>query len=178
MNIYFKNEKKSICIENSIHSLKYINIFLILYIKCARKCLHVLLCAANQKRLRTAALMAYREENRCICVSRAVTKVRTETVKRNFGHPVGTLLDKISSQHSQFRSVRYGLHCCQMYESCTQYVNPLDDGVGSASVFTDVSEVHEGTEFMVEVSRVSYGWGRGSRARSGTTATVGRGTLS
>jgi hypothetical protein len=37
MKVYFKNEKKSICIEIFIHSLKYINIFLILYTKCSRK---------------------------------------------------------------------------------------------------------------------------------------------
>jgi hypothetical protein len=35
--VYFKNEKKPICIEIFIHSLKYINIFLILYMKCTRK---------------------------------------------------------------------------------------------------------------------------------------------
>jgi hypothetical protein len=39
MKVYFKNEKKPICIEILIRSLKYINIFLILYTKCARKCL-------------------------------------------------------------------------------------------------------------------------------------------
>jgi hypothetical protein len=36
-----------------IHSLKYINIFLILYTKCTRKLLYVLQCAANKKSLRT-----------------------------------------------------------------------------------------------------------------------------
>jgi hypothetical protein len=41
-----------------VHNLKYINIFFILYTKCARKCLYVLQCAANQKRLRTTALAA------------------------------------------------------------------------------------------------------------------------
>jgi hypothetical protein len=39
-----------------IHSIKYINIFLISYTKCARKFLYVLQCAANQKSLRTTAL--------------------------------------------------------------------------------------------------------------------------
>jgi hypothetical protein len=36
MKVYFKNYKKPICIEIFIHSLKYINIFLILYTKWAR----------------------------------------------------------------------------------------------------------------------------------------------
>jgi hypothetical protein len=40
MKLYFKNEKKPICKEIFTHSLKYINIFLILYTKCARKCLY------------------------------------------------------------------------------------------------------------------------------------------
>jgi hypothetical protein len=53
MRVYVKNEKKPICIEIFIHSLKYINIFLILYMKCARSCLYVLQCATNQKSLRT-----------------------------------------------------------------------------------------------------------------------------
>jgi hypothetical protein len=35
MKGYFKGEKKPICIEIFIHSYKYINIFLILYTKCA-----------------------------------------------------------------------------------------------------------------------------------------------
>jgi hypothetical protein len=35
-----KNEKKPICIEIFIHSLKYINMFLILYTKCDRKFLY------------------------------------------------------------------------------------------------------------------------------------------
>jgi hypothetical protein len=63
MKVCFKNEKKSICIEiyyshdfYFIHSLKYINIFLILYMECARKFVYVLQCAANQKSLRTTAL--------------------------------------------------------------------------------------------------------------------------
>jgi hypothetical protein len=56
MKVYIKNEKKPICIELFIHSLKHINIFLILYMKCARKCLYVLKCAANQKSLRTTAV--------------------------------------------------------------------------------------------------------------------------
>jgi hypothetical protein len=56
MKVYFKNEKKPICIEIFIHSLKYINIFSILYTKWARKLLYVLLCAANQTRLRTTDL--------------------------------------------------------------------------------------------------------------------------
>jgi hypothetical protein len=50
MKVYFKNEKKPICIGIFIHSLKYINIFLILYTKCARKFVYVLQCAANQKK--------------------------------------------------------------------------------------------------------------------------------
>jgi hypothetical protein len=50
MKVYFKNEKKPICIEIFIQSLKYINIFLILYMKCARKIVYVLQCATNQKR--------------------------------------------------------------------------------------------------------------------------------
>jgi hypothetical protein len=53
LKVHFKNEKKPICIEIFIHSLKYINIFLILYTKCARKFLYDLQCAANQKSLRT-----------------------------------------------------------------------------------------------------------------------------
>jgi hypothetical protein len=40
----------------SIQSLKYINIFLILYTKCARNFLYVLQCIATQKCLRTTAL--------------------------------------------------------------------------------------------------------------------------
>jgi hypothetical protein len=58
MKVYFKKEKKPICVEIFIHSLKYINIrvFLILYTKCARIFLYVLMCAANQKSLRTTAL--------------------------------------------------------------------------------------------------------------------------
>jgi hypothetical protein len=56
MKAYFQNEKKHICIEIFICSLKYINIFLILYTKCARNCLYILHCAANQKRLRTSGL--------------------------------------------------------------------------------------------------------------------------
>jgi hypothetical protein len=39
MKICFKNEKKSICIEIFIHSLKYVYRFSILYAKCTRKCL-------------------------------------------------------------------------------------------------------------------------------------------
>jgi hypothetical protein len=39
MKVYFRKEKKPISIEICIHSLKYINIFLILYTKCTRKCL-------------------------------------------------------------------------------------------------------------------------------------------
>jgi hypothetical protein len=53
MKVYLKNDKKPMCIEICIHSLKYINTFLILY-QCAKKFLYVLQCAANQKRLRTA----------------------------------------------------------------------------------------------------------------------------
>jgi hypothetical protein len=56
MKVYFKNEKKPTRIEIFIHSLKYINIFLILYTKCTRKFVYVLPCAANQKGLRTTAL--------------------------------------------------------------------------------------------------------------------------
>jgi hypothetical protein len=54
MKVYFKKEKKPICIEIFIHGLKYINIFLILYTKCDRKFLYILQCVANQKGLRTA----------------------------------------------------------------------------------------------------------------------------
>jgi hypothetical protein len=53
MKVYFKNENKPICVEIFIHSLKYINILLILYTKCARKFVYVLQCAANQKSLST-----------------------------------------------------------------------------------------------------------------------------
>jgi hypothetical protein len=49
MNVYFKNKKNPSCIEIFIRNLKYINIFLILYTKCARK-VYVLHCAANQKK--------------------------------------------------------------------------------------------------------------------------------
>jgi hypothetical protein len=49
IKVYFKNEKKPIRIEIFIASLKYINIFLILYKKCARKCLYILQWAVNQK---------------------------------------------------------------------------------------------------------------------------------
>jgi hypothetical protein len=38
MKVRFKSENEPIYIEIFIHSLKYINIFLILYTKCARKC--------------------------------------------------------------------------------------------------------------------------------------------
>jgi hypothetical protein len=58
--VYFKNEKNPFFIEIFIHSLKYINIFLISYKKCARKLLYVLQCAANQKCLRTTGLVRYR----------------------------------------------------------------------------------------------------------------------
>jgi hypothetical protein len=51
MKVYFKNETKPICIEIFIHGLKYINIFLILYTKCARKFWYILQCAANQKKV-------------------------------------------------------------------------------------------------------------------------------
>jgi hypothetical protein len=51
-----KNEKKPICIEIFINSVKYINIFLILYTKWVGKCLYVSQCAANQKSLRTTDL--------------------------------------------------------------------------------------------------------------------------
>jgi hypothetical protein len=56
MKVSFKNERKPICLEIFIHSLKYINMLLILYTKCARKLLYVLQCAANQKGLRTAGI--------------------------------------------------------------------------------------------------------------------------
>jgi hypothetical protein len=49
VKLYFKNEKKPICIQIFINGLKYINIFLILYTKYARKFVYVLQCAANQK---------------------------------------------------------------------------------------------------------------------------------
>jgi hypothetical protein len=44
MKVYFKNENKPIFIEIFIHGLKYtsINIFLILYTKCARNFLYIL----------------------------------------------------------------------------------------------------------------------------------------
>jgi hypothetical protein len=50
-----------------IHSLKYINIFLILYTKCARKCLYVLQCPANQKSLRTTgtSISGFNSDNAC-----------------------------------------------------------------------------------------------------------------
>jgi hypothetical protein len=63
MKVYFENEKKPICIQIYyihdlifIHSLKYINIFLIVYTKCARNFLYVQQCAANQKSLRTTEI--------------------------------------------------------------------------------------------------------------------------
>jgi hypothetical protein len=56
MKVYFKNEKEPICIEIFIYGLKYINIFLILYTKCARKCLYVLQCTVNQRSLRTTTV--------------------------------------------------------------------------------------------------------------------------
>jgi hypothetical protein len=37
IKVYFKNENKPIYLEVFIHNLKYINIFLILCMKCARK---------------------------------------------------------------------------------------------------------------------------------------------
>jgi hypothetical protein len=40
MKVYCKNEKKLICVEMFIHSLKYINLFLISYTKCTRKFLY------------------------------------------------------------------------------------------------------------------------------------------
>jgi hypothetical protein len=39
-----------------IYSLKYINIFLIVYMKCARK-FFVLQCAMNQKSMRTSSVV-------------------------------------------------------------------------------------------------------------------------
>jgi hypothetical protein len=52
--IIFKKLEETICIEIIIIlSLKFINIFLIVYTKCARTFLYVLQCAANQKSLRT-----------------------------------------------------------------------------------------------------------------------------
>jgi hypothetical protein len=56
MKVYFKNEKKPICIGILIRSLKYINIFLILYTQCARKCVYVLQCAVNETSLRTTVI--------------------------------------------------------------------------------------------------------------------------
>jgi hypothetical protein len=50
MKIYFTDEKKPTCIEILLHSLKHINIFLILYTKWARKFVYVLQCATNQKK--------------------------------------------------------------------------------------------------------------------------------
>jgi hypothetical protein len=56
MKVYFKNENKPICIEIFIHRFIYINIFLILYTKWAKKLLYVLQCTANQKSLRTTGI--------------------------------------------------------------------------------------------------------------------------
>jgi hypothetical protein len=63
MKVYFKNEKKPICIEIFIRSLKYNNMFLILCMKCARKFLYVLQCAMNQNVLTTTALEYLGENN-------------------------------------------------------------------------------------------------------------------
>jgi hypothetical protein len=41
----------------SLTKYKYINIFLILYTKCARKCVYILECAAGKKSLRTTGLI-------------------------------------------------------------------------------------------------------------------------
>jgi hypothetical protein len=65
MKVCFKNEKKPICIEIYIHRIKYINIFLIFYAKCARKLLYVLQCAANQKRFRNTGLRSAGKQKRC-----------------------------------------------------------------------------------------------------------------
>jgi hypothetical protein len=59
MKVYFKNEKNPICIEIFILSLKHINIFLILYTKCARIFLYISQFAANQKSLRTTVLDSF-----------------------------------------------------------------------------------------------------------------------
>jgi hypothetical protein len=56
MKVYFKNEKKPICIAIFIYSLKYINI---LYTKCATKFYMFLQCAANQKRSGTTDIDKY-----------------------------------------------------------------------------------------------------------------------
>jgi hypothetical protein len=53
MKVYFKNEKKPICIEIFIHSLKYINLFCT---GSAPENFYVLQCATDQKSLRTTVL--------------------------------------------------------------------------------------------------------------------------
>jgi hypothetical protein len=49
MKVHFQNEKKPICTEIFIRSLKYINIFLILYEKCARKFVYIFYSALRTK---------------------------------------------------------------------------------------------------------------------------------
>jgi hypothetical protein len=91
MKVYFKNEKKPICIEIFIHSLKYINTFLILHTKCARKFVYVLQCAANRKNLRTTAL------GRCMNCRYSATR-----------YPACTLDVRLETDYL-FRSLELGL---------------------------------------------------------------------
>jgi hypothetical protein len=67
-----------------IHSLKSI-IFLILYAKCARKCLYVLQCAANQNSLRTTALEVNNRKCSAVCGIKVDTlkkRIYSDTIKR------------------------------------------------------------------------------------------------
>jgi hypothetical protein len=65
MKVYLKNEKKRVYIEIFIHSLKYINIFLILYKKCARKCLYVLQCATSQNKFENRFYRTWTDGDHC-----------------------------------------------------------------------------------------------------------------
>jgi hypothetical protein len=63
--LFFQNKESGPKVRRNpffifIHSSKYINIFLSLHMKCARKCSYMLQCVADQKGLRTTALR-YRE---------------------------------------------------------------------------------------------------------------------
>jgi hypothetical protein len=67
LKLIFKRRDNPICIQiYYIHEilflfiLKYINIFLILYMKCVRKFVYVLQCAVNQKSLRTTGVVIQR----------------------------------------------------------------------------------------------------------------------
>jgi hypothetical protein len=57
MKVHFKNEKKPICIEIFIRSLKYINIFLIFVHEVRQNFFYVLQRSANQKSLRTIGVI-------------------------------------------------------------------------------------------------------------------------